>query len=247
MNQALQILYDLFMDEKRTLAEQLRDVLAEQIVTGERLPGARLDEAQLAETFGMSRTPVREALKALAGIGLIEYRPHRGALVALPTTRRIQEMFEVMAEVEATCARLATVRMTAPERRELEAAHSASLKLVKSGDLAGYTFFNNEFHDMIYRGSKNDFLAETAWSTRRRVLPFRRSQFRVLGRLHDSHAEHGSVVQAILSGDASGAEAAMRGHVGKVTIASVGQVTATRPEPAPAATPLAKPATRPAT
>lgn len=233
------------MEEKRTLAEQLRDTLAEQIVTGERLPGARLDEADLAETFGMSRTPVREALKALAGIGLIEYRPHRGALVALPTTRRIEEMFEVMAEVEATCARLATLRMTAPERRELEAMHLAALSLVKAGDLAGYTAFNNDFHDMIYRGSKNDFLTETAWATRRRVLPFRRSQFRILGRLHDSHAEHDRVVQAILSGDASGAEAAMRGHVGKVTTVSVSQVTATRPEPAPVAAAAARPAIRP--
>lgn len=234
------------MDEKRTLAEQLRDTLAEQIVTGGRLPGARLDEADLAETFGMSRTPVREALKALAGIGLVEYRPHRGVLVALPTTRRIEEMFEVMAEVEATCARLATLRMTAPERRELSALHDGALTLVKSGDLKGYAAFNNDFHDLIYRGSKNDFLAETAWATRRRVLPFRRSQFRVLGRLHDSHAEHDRVVQAILSGDAIGAEAAMRGHVGKVTIVSVGQVTGAQPEPAAVSASPASSAIRPA-
>lgn len=219
------------MDDRRTLAERLRDTLAEQIVTGERQPGARLDEADLAESFGTSRTPVREALKALAGVGLVEYRPHRGALVALPTTRRIEEMFEVMAEVEATCARFATLRMTAQERRELSAVHQSSLSLVKAGDLAGYAAFNNEFHDLIYRGSKNEFLAETARATRRRVLPFRRSQFRVLGRLHDSHAEHDRVVQAILCGDAAGAEAAMRGHVGKVTIASVNQVSGMRQEP----------------
>lgn len=123
------------MDEKRTLAEQLRDNLAEQIVTGERLPGARLDEADLAERFGTSRTPVREALKALAGVGLVEYRPHRGALVALPTTRRIEEMFEVMAEIEATCARLSALRMTASERRELAEAHTGGLALVKGGSV----------------------------------------------------------------------------------------------------------------
>jgi DNA-binding GntR family transcriptional regulator len=234
------------MSEKRTLAEQLRDTLAEQIVTGERLPGARLDEADLAETFGMSRTPVREALKALAGIGMVEYRPHRGALVALPTTRRIEEMFEVMAEIEATCARLATLRMTATERRELAGVHEGALALVKAGDLKEYASFNNDFHDLIYRGSKNDFLAETAWATRRRVLPFRRSQFRVLGRLQDSHAEHDRVVQAILSGDAPGAEAAMRGHVGKVTTVSLGQVTEARPEQSPADVPPASLAIRPA-
>lgn len=234
------------MDEKRTLAEQLRDNLAEQIVTGERLPGARLDEADLAESFGTSRTPVREALKALAGVGLVEYRPHRGALVAMPTTRRIEEMFEVMAEIESTCARLSALRMTATERRDLAEAHTAGLALVKAGDLAGYASFNNAFHNLIYSGGKNDFLAETARATRRRVLPFRRSQFRVLGRLQDSHAEHDRVVQAILCGDAAGAEAAMRGHVGKVTVASISQVIGTRPEPpaAPAFEPTAMPAIR---
>src|SRR5690606_32120008 len=152
-------------------------------------------------------------------------------LVALPTTRRIEEMFEVMAEIEPTCARLSALRMTASERRELAEAHTGGLALAKAGDLSGCAAFNNLFHDLIYRGCINDFFAETARATRRRVLPFRRSQFRVLGRLQDSHAEHDRVVQAILCGDAAGAETAMRGHVGKVTVASISQVSGTRPEP----------------
>src|SRR3546814_9027297 len=84
------------------------------------LPGTRLDESELATRYGMSRTPVREAFKALAGMGLVEQRPHRGVVVALPSRKRMEEMFEVMAEIEATCARLAAVRMTGPERRRSE-------------------------------------------------------------------------------------------------------------------------------
>ncbi|WP_341702445.1 GntR family transcriptional regulator [Ferrovibrio sp.] len=217
------------MSEKSTLADRLRENLAEQIVSGELRPGTRLDEIELATRFGMSRTPVREAFKALAGMGLVEQRPHRGVVVALPTRRRMEEMFEVMAEIEATCARLAAIRMTGPERRFLEQAHLQSLGIVRTGDMQGYASFNNDFHDIIYRASKNSFLEETARAVRRRVLPFRVSQFRVVGRLSSSHAEHDQVVQAILRGDGAAAEAAMRAHVAKVTVASVDFVEEHRP------------------
>jgi DNA-binding GntR family transcriptional regulator len=207
--------------QRTTLADRLRDNLAEQIVTGVLIPGTRLDETDLARRYGTSRTPIREAFKALAGMGLVEQRPHRGVLVALPSRQRIEEMFEAMAELEATCARLAALRMTGAERRALERLHLGSLALVRQGDLQAYATFNNGFHDMIYRCSKNGFLEETARSVRRRVMPFRLSQFRVVGRLPGSHAEHDTVVQAILNGNATAAEAAMRAHVGKVTVASV--------------------------
>jgi len=221
------------MSEHSTLADRLRASLAEQIVSGELRPGTRLDEVELAKSAGMSRTPVREAFKALAAMGLLEQRPHKGVFVALPTRQRIEEMFEVMAEVEATCARLAAIRMQAVERRELERLHLRSLLLVQQGDLSGYTAFNNEFHGMVYRGSKNGFLAETARSVRRRVMPYRETQFRMVGRLGSSHAEHDAVVNAILRGDGAGAEAAMRSHVSKVTIASIDFVEERRPETRP--------------
>ena len=221
------------MSEKSTLADRLRENLADQIVNGVLRPGMRLDEIELATKFGMSRTPVREAFKALAGMGLVEQRPHRGVVVALPSRKRMEEMFEVMAEIEATCARLAAIRMSGPERRQLEQAHLQSLGLVRHGDLTGYSTFNNDFHDIIYRASKNGFLEETARSVRRRVMPFRISQFRIVGRLASSHAEHDAVVQAILRGDGAAAEEAMRAHVAKVTVASVDFVEEHRPEHLP--------------
>lgn len=223
-----------------TLADQLRSTIAERIICGEMPPGMRLDEKDLAAQFGVSRTPLREAFKALAAAGLVEQRPHRGVVVSLPSNRRIEEMFEVMGEIEATCARLAAQRMTAAERRGLDTMHLQALKLVHGGALDAYAAFNNEFHDFIYRASKNSFLEETARSVRQRLMPFRRTQFRVIGRLSRSHAEHDAVVQAILQGDGAAAEAAMRSHVSKVTIASVGLVDEHRPaaeEIVPATTP----------
>ena len=91
-------------DSRRTLAEDLRLQLADEIVRGTLTPGAALDEMELARRFSVSRTPVREAIRQLAASGLIEARAHRGAVVAQPTEERLNGMFEAMAELEA-CAR----------------------------------------------------------------------------------------------------------------------------------------------
>ena len=95
------------------LSERLRESIEEEIATGRLPPGSRLDEVDLAARFGVSRTPVREALNLLLGEGLIESGLRRGAVVAQITPQRLLEMFEVMAELEAMCARLA-VRRTCP-------------------------------------------------------------------------------------------------------------------------------------
>ena len=106
-----------------TLAETIRVALAEEIITGRLAPGTEIEEQQAAERFGASRTPVREALRELAAAGLVTIEPRRGVRVAALTLERLGEMFEVMAETEAMCARLATHRMTAPERFALQALH----------------------------------------------------------------------------------------------------------------------------
>ena len=103
----------------------LKDEIENEIITGRFPPGERLDEVSLAERYGVSRTPIREALHALAASGLLEVRPHRGTIVAEVSPERLFEMFEVMAEMEAMCARHAARRMTEAEHRELEAAHAA--------------------------------------------------------------------------------------------------------------------------
>ncbi|MEW6452429.1 MAG: GntR family transcriptional regulator, partial [Pseudomonadota bacterium] len=108
--------------QRRTLAEDLRLQIADEIVRGQLGPGAALDEMELARRFRVSRTPVREAIRQLAASGLIEVRAHRGAVVAKPDAERLVGMFEAMAELEGLCAGLAAERMTGAERRVLEAA-----------------------------------------------------------------------------------------------------------------------------
>ena len=197
----------------RTLADELRLQLADDIVRGALAPGAALDEVTLARRFQVSRTPVREAIRQLAASGLVEARAHRGALVACPNRPQLIGMFETMAELEALCAGLAAERMTAAERGALEAAHAELRALIQTGDPQRYHEINEAFHSVIYIGAHNAYLAEITLSTRVRVQPFRRAQFRNLGRLAKSHAEHDLIVTAILRGDRDGAMAAMRSHI----------------------------------
>lgn len=199
-----------------TRAEELRLQLADEIVRGQLAPGAPLDETEIARRFSVSRTPVREALRQLAASGLIETRAHRGAVVARPTLERLNSMFEAMAELEALCAGLAAERMSAVERARLEAIHEELRVLSHAGNPDRFHEVNERFHNAIYAGSQNDYIAEMTLATRVRVQPFRRAQFRNLGRLAKSHAEHDRVVVAILRGDRNGAASAMRAHIGLV-------------------------------
>ncbi|WP_422001230.1 GntR family transcriptional regulator [Reyranella sp.] len=199
-----------------TLAEKLASAIADGILDGSLKPGERLDEAGLAQQHGVSRTPVREALRQLATSGLIDMRPRKGAVVSKATPDQVESLFVAMAEMEATCARLSALSMTPIERRRLQARHEAMMALAKAGDRDAYSDANIAFHEAIYAGAHNAPLAEYAMSLRRRVGPFRRAQFWMEGRLLRSNQEHEAVVRAIVSGDAAAAHAAMLHHVSLV-------------------------------
>src|ERR1700730_2364301 len=202
--------------DKITRAEELRLQLADEIVRGALPPGSPLDETDIARRFNVSRTPVREALRQLVASGLVDARAHRGAGVASASTERLTGMFEAMAEWEALCASLAAERMLPAERHRLEAVHEELRVLSYAGNPDRVNEVNERFHNTIYAGSQNGYIAEITLATRARVQPFRRAQFRNLGRLAKSHAEHDRVVVAIMRGDRNSAASAMRAHIERV-------------------------------
>lgn len=195
------------------LSDQLREAIEERIVTGAYPPGSRLDEVEIAGAFGVSRTPIREALIQLASAGLVESRPRRGAVVAEVSPERLRDMFEVMAETEALCARLAADRAGEADRSALAAAHAACEAAVSAEDPDAYYRLNEQFHHALYDACGNRFLAEHARQLHRRLRPYRRLQLRVPGRIEASFAEHGGVVEAVLRRDAEAASARVRAHV----------------------------------
>jgi DNA-binding GntR family transcriptional regulator len=198
---------------KPTKAKLIHQAIANDIVHGRLLPGTALDETSIAAMFGVSRTPIREAIRQLEAIGLVEARAQRGAIVATLSDQQLDDLFAVMAEVEALCARWSAIAMTAGERRHLLALQVESARFVSDGRREAYVEFNTRFHEAIYRGAHNGFLAELALNVRKRCAPFRRAQFEALGRLAKSHAEHGAVVTAIQRGDADLAATEMRAHI----------------------------------
>lgn len=215
----------------QNIVQKLRDQIENGIVSGEFPAGRRLDETQLATRFGVSRTPVREALIQLGAIGLIEIRPRRGAIVVEPAPHRIYEMFEVMAELEAMAGAHAARRYTDDDRAALEAAHCRCLRSAEAGDADAYYYDNEVFHEAVYAASHNGFLQEQCLALHRRLRPYRRLQLRVRNRMETSLAEHERVVKAILSGDSNGAAAALRTHVavqGERFSDLVARLTATR-------------------
>ena len=216
------------------ISGQLRDLIEEQIATGELAPGSTLDEATLVERHGVSRTPVREALIQLSAEGLIELRPRRGAVVAAIGPARLIEMFEVMSELEAMCGRLAARRMTDKERAELVRAHQACEQARSDSDPEAYYLCNERFHFTLYEGSHNGFLNEQAQSLNRRLRPYRRLQLRVRNRRNTSFAEHDAIVRAVLAGDAEAAANTLRAHV-VVQGERFGDLLASLAELAPAA------------
>ena len=195
------------------LSEQLREVIEEEVATGRLLPGTHLDEVELAVRFGVSRTPIREALSQLSGEGLVEMRPRRGAVVAQASPQRLIEMFEVMAELEAMCARLAVRRISEDEMTALLLVHQRCKVAADQRDPDAYFYANEAFHSALYAASHNTFLCEQAQALQRKLRPYRRLQLRVRNRVQRSFDEHQSIVDALRDGDTALVVDAVHKHV----------------------------------
>ena len=183
------------------------------ILDGTFVDGDRLDETQLAQRFNVSRTPLREAFQRLHLSGLVEQIPRRGVFVRQPGPVELLEMFEVMAELEASCARLAAKRISDEALADMRAANALCQKAVEARDADGYYHENERFHAILYRQSGNSFLEQECLRLQRRLTPFRRLQLRLRGRLRQSMSEHEAVVEALEADDAERAAKAIREHV----------------------------------
>ena len=194
-------------------AEALRDQLEQDIVTGHFKPGERLDEQSLAKRFGVSRTPIREALMQLASIGIVDLQPHRGAFIASLSLKEIIERFEMMAALEGMCGALAARRITDEQRSNLVEAHKACDEAAKNGSIDAYYYANKRFHQAIYDACNNAYLVEQTRQLQTRLQPYRRLQLRARHRVSNSLNEHQSIVEAILDGDSAKAEQHLREHI----------------------------------
>ncbi|HKJ94686.1 MAG TPA: GntR family transcriptional regulator [Gammaproteobacteria bacterium] len=197
----------------RSNTQRLRDALEDDIINGRLAPGERLDPETLGSRFGVSRTPVREAIQQLAASGLVTVVPKRGTFVAEIGLTQLIEMFEVMAELEGMCGRLAARRISPQEAAALREALEGCRRAQEAGDSDDYYYENEGFHHRIYEASHNGFLATEANNLHMRLKPYRRLQLRVKHRTRRSLQEHEAIVEALLAGDEHNAERLLREHV----------------------------------
>lgn len=196
-----------------TLAESLRQKLEGGIAAGHLEPGSRLDEQEIAQRFGVSRTPVREAFRLMAANNLVELRGRQGAAVRSIKAQVLIEMFQVMAELEGLCARLAARRVSQAWGAEIGQIHQRLIVAGEAGDIDVFYDVNQEFHEAIYEASRNVFLADQTRKLRNQVAAYRRRVTRMPNRIADTVREHEAVMQAILAHDQERAHSAMRDHV----------------------------------
>jgi DNA-binding GntR family transcriptional regulator len=200
-----------------TLASQVYFSLAQQIMLGTLAPGQKLEEKIIADQFGVSRTPVREAMRELSARKLIEFQPRRGGVVAHFGIEQLADMLEAECEVEGLCARLSSRRMSPLEKSELCDAHERARGLVATESLIAYFELNKVFHDLICHGVHNSTLEATVHDLRFRLSPFRRPNLENdQQRIVRSHAEHSVIVDAIVEGNPERAYDAMIAHNARV-------------------------------
>jgi DNA-binding GntR family transcriptional regulator len=176
-------------------------------------PGQRLDESKLAEKYGTSRTPVREALRQLSANGLVEIRPRKGAIVAKLGIRELVELLEVMAELEGACGRLAAKASLKSDLDAIHQAHDECRRFMEASDTEGYKGANEKFHESIYSASHNSSLFKLAINYRNRVGAYRRLQLDQSERLAISYQQHDQIVRAIVQGEAYEADRLLQEHV----------------------------------
>lgn len=199
------------MSIQQDVASRIRD----KIVKGEFPSGASLSEVSIAEELGVSRTPVREALKQLQAEGLLVIRPKVGTFVATPRRVDVIELFQLKEILEGAAAGLLAQRGEVPELRQLRVNVQQSQAAVRAGDVEAYAALVEQFHTLIVSGANNGKLAHQYKLVMNQLAYPRLVQTSVSlpGRLERSDQEHQRALEVITAKDGATAERIMRDHV----------------------------------
>ena len=198
---------------RRPLAEELADRLRDLIVEGEMAPGERVSERALCERFGVSRTPLREALKVLSREGLVALTQNRGATVTELTLADLEEAFPVMAALEALTGELAAAEATAAEISAIRRLHEAMSAAFAEGDRARYLPLNDDFHAALSATARNPLLAEMKRGLETRIRRGRRRASLSQTRWREAISEHDEIVAALEARDGPRLSETLRRHM----------------------------------
>ncbi|MFY9568790.1 MAG: GntR family transcriptional regulator [Acetivibrionales bacterium] len=201
------------LNDYKPLRDVIFDTLREAIIVGELKPGQRLMEVQVAEKMGVSRTPVREAIRKLELEGLVEMLPRKGAHVAELSVKDIMDVLEVRATLDGLATSLSATRITDDEKKELRHLLDQFINYVEKENLQGSIKKDVEFHDVIYRSSRNDKLIQISNNLREQIQRFRIVYIKDYSSSRELIREHTEIYEAIIAGNPETAMEAARRHI----------------------------------
>ena len=209
-NESHYFLIENYKPLREIVFEKLRDM----IVNGDLKPGERLMEIKLAEMLGVSRTPIREAIRKLELEGLVVMLPRKGAYVADISKKEIMDVLEIRAALDKLATGLAAQRMTKSEKEQLKKVLSSFEKNFKSGNIEGMINDDIKLHDLIYLGAKNEKLQHIINNLREQITRFRIIYLKEIYRKNENLLkEHKEIVEAIISGDVEKAQRIAEEHI----------------------------------
>jgi len=199
----------------RPLYEDVADRLREQIFNKQLPSGSWLDEQSLADQFGISRTPMREAIKVLASEGLVTMKMRRGAYVTEVIRRDLEQIFTVLSLLEGQAAKEAATKATEDELNLLDHLHHRLEKAAADRDLEQFFEINVKFHELIKDIAGNRWMNNVIGDLRKVLKLHRRDSLTSTDRLQNSLVEHREILRALLKRDELAAESAMRKHLSR--------------------------------
>ncbi|MEN9379318.1 MAG: hypothetical protein RJB15_996 [Pseudomonadota bacterium] len=200
-------------DDSTKNIEDVAERLREQIFAHELAPGSWLDEQSLAIAFGISRTPMREAIKVLASEGLVTIKMRRGAYVTEIARNDLEQIFTILSLLEGEAAKQTAMKATEEELNQLDYWHHRLEKAAADRDIEQFFEINGKFHELIQDIAGNRWMNGVIADLRKVLKLHRRDSLTSTGRLQNSLIEHREILKAILKRDLTGAETAMRKHM----------------------------------
>lgn len=201
------------LNDYKPLREVIFNSLREAIIIGELRPGERLMEVQLAEKMGVSRTPVREAIRKLELEGLVDMIPRKGAHVAELSIKDIMDVLEVRASLDSLATSLAAERITDDELKELKHINGQFASYIEKENLNGSIKKDVEFHDIIYKASRNDKLISILNNLREQVQRFRVIYLKEYNNSKNLIKEHNDIYEAVSSRSTENARNIAKTHI----------------------------------
>ena len=194
-------------------ADKLISDIRKEVSSGILKPGDQLEVTALAERFGVSRTPIREAIRTLVESGVLETRPRKGSFVRVLSAKQLLDLFQVAAELEGMACRLAALSLTKENVEAIERGLAKCTQAAEAQNNADYAMANLDFHTAIHNASGNDWLIEQLRQLQINLNSYRTMPYEIRGRLNKSTDEHKIICDAILSGDGEHACNLMRDHM----------------------------------